>query len=61
MYHPVFIVHGATEFQHVKGVQNEDNHLCDHHDHLHMHPLPTCRTYRRSRIGMCNDPLSMKL
>jgi len=53
----MFIVPSATEFQHLKGVQNEDNNLHNHHDYLHMHPLPARRTYRRSRIDMCNDPL----
>jgi hypothetical protein len=60
MYHPVFIVHGATEFQHLKGVHNEDNYLYNHHDDLHMHPLPARRAYRRSRIDMCNNSLRME-
>ena len=57
----MFIVPSATEFQHLKGVQHEDNNLYNHHDYLHMHSLPTRRTYRHSRVGMCSGPLRRNL
>ena len=56
----MFTLPNAPRLQHRKGDQQEIKNLYDHHDRVHLDSLPARRTYRRSRVGMCNNSLRMK-
>ena len=56
----MFTLPNAPRLQHRKGDQHEIKNLYDHHDRVYMDSLPPRRTYRRSRVGMCNNSLRME-